>query len=88
MRVAGGVFAVQTDMIHKLQYSRLAIRLVFIDLMDIERFAYDIGYGHARVKRGIRILKDHGGAFAEIVNLALGAYLLTVEEYLAACRFI
>ena len=67
--------------------------------MHIQGFADDIGDGHAGVERGIRVLEDHGGLLAEVVNIGFGldffavvpdfsrSGLIEMQNRAADCRF-
>ena len=83
MGVAGGVLAVEADMLHKLENALLTLLLGGVHLVHVKRLAGDVGNCHAGVKGGIGILKYHGGLFAEFLDVLLGFYLLTVVPNLA-----
>ena len=86
--IAGGMLAVEAHAVHQLQDPLLALGLVPVHLMDVQRFADDIGDGHAGVQRGIGILEDHGGLPAEFTDIRFRADRLSLKADFAAGRFI
>ena len=48
--VAGGVLAVEADMIHQLKNSVVSLLLGLIEMMHVERLTDDVGDGHPRVE--------------------------------------
>ena len=82
--VAGGMFAVQPHMVHQLQNARHALFLGLVKFMDIQRLADDVGDRHAWVQGRIGILKDHGGLFAELLDIGWGLQLFSVIPDFAA----
>ena len=47
----------QTDLIEQF-YDSIALGLAFGELMNLESFTHDVAHAHARVERGVGILKD------------------------------
>ena len=82
------MFTVEADTLHELKDARLPLRPRRIGFVDIQRLSDNIGYRHARVQRGVWILKDHGGLFTEVMDLLRGADLFSVVENLAGGRFV
>ena len=49
--ITGSVLTVEPDVIHKLKDFLFPFLFVAVKLMNVKRFADDIGYRHSRVKR-------------------------------------
>ena len=84
MGIAGSVLAVEADPLHQLQNTLMALGLVLIHLVNVQRLPDDVGDGHAGVEGGIGVLENHGGLLAELIDLLVGFDGLSVKEDLAA----
>ena len=82
--IARGVFAVEADEVHQLQYALAAFLFGFAKAVNVQGLGNDVGNGHARVQRGIGVLKDHGRLGAELFEVALGLHGFAVVIDLAA----
>ena len=78
VRIAGGVLAVQPDEGEQLEDAVVALLFAGIHMMHVQRLAHDVGNRHARVQRGVGILKDHRGLRAELPNVVFGLDELAV----------
>src|SRR5207237_10173741 len=72
---------VQTDDLQELAHARVALN-ARTDAEDLEGFANDRADSHARVERGIWVLKDHLDAVAEALELgrATSTAMGTIED--------
>ena len=76
------MLAVQAYVTHQFQNALLTLFLGFVQLVNVQRLADDIGNGHAGVQGRIGILEDHGGLLAELLNILCSFQLFAVVPHL------
>ena len=88
VRVSVKKLARNADGIQKLQHELRGLLLAAADAVCFQRLCHDIAHGHARIQRGVWILKNklHPPPVPAKILFAQPAYFIAVEVHIAGCR--